>query len=359
MKMSRDVRISCVERSKFVGVLVLFAANMTMLRRAAALVGPRYMSRSAGTSLLQKSTRTALPWTNNAVAIQSPPRRFHSILMAAVDEDEAVDSLKTLDSTWNIPGLRKEVTRFILRSHKKIAKASTRLTNAQEFVEKLTSDDYAATMEELETCPDVDALEFELKELRTRLQKLNELEHLLNSETKKQAVLSKQAASLALELGVNDEPPKRPLRVPKKKKGPRQEAPRKPYKRYYTINKTEIRVGKRAEDNDELSLRPEHRDGSDWWMHASGCPGSHVVIRCSDQNLDEEVVKDAAALAARQSKCSGSVIKVSLTRCRDVKKPPGAKAGLVQLTGKIRTITVNMKEAESRLERLDKTVEVN
>jgi hypothetical protein len=243
MKMSRDVRISCVERSKFVGALLLFA-NMTMLRRAAALVGPRYMSRSAGTSLLQKSTRTALPWTNNAVAIQSPPRRFHSILMAAVDEDEAVDSLKTLDSTWNIPGLKKEVTRFILRSHKKIAKASTRLTNAQEFVEKLTSDDddYAATVEELETCPNVDALEFELKELRTRLQKLNELEHLLNSETKKRAVLSKQAASLALELGVNDEPPKRPLRVPKKKKGPRQEAPRKPYKRYYTINKTEIRV---------------------------------------------------------------------------------------------------------------------
>jgi hypothetical protein len=53
------------------------------------------------------------------------------------------------------------------------------------------------------------------------------------------------------------------------------------------------------------------------------------------------------------------LFQVSLTRCRDVKKPPGAKAGLVQLTGKIRTITVNMKEAESRLERLDKTVEVN
>lgn len=51
--------------------------------------------------------------------------------------------------------------------------------------------------------------------------------------------------------------------------------------------------------------------------------------------------------------------KVSLTKCRDIKKPPGAKAGLVQLTGKVRTVSVNMKEAESRLERLDKTVEVN
>lgn len=54
-----------------------------------------------------------------------------------------------------------------------------------------------------------------------------------------------------------------------------------------------------------------------------------------------------------------ALAQVSLTRCRDVKKPPGAKAGLVQLTGSVRTVSVNMKEAESRLERLDKTVKVN
>ena len=68
---------------------------------------------------------------------------------------------------------------------------------------------------------------------------------------------------------------------------------------------------------------------------------------------------DAAALAARQSKCSGKIIKVSMTRARDIKKPPGAKAGLVQLVGNVRTITVNMKEEQSRLDRLDKTVLIN
>jgi predicted ribosome quality control (RQC) complex YloA/Tae2 family protein len=94
-------------------------------------------------------------------------------------------------------------------------------------------------------------------------------------------------------------------------------------------------------------------------MHASGCPGSHVVIRCHDENLNEEVVMDAAALAARQSKCTGGVIKVSLTRARDVKKPPGAKAGLVQLTGRVRTVSVDMKKAQARLDRLDKTVLIN
>ena len=68
---------------------------------------------------------------------------------------------------------------------------------------------------------------------------------------------------------------------------------------------------------------------------------------------------DAAALAARQSKCTGNIIKVSLTRCRDVKKPPGAKAGLVQLTGSVKTITVDMKKSQSRFDRLDKTVLIN
>lgn len=84
-----------------------------------------------------------------------------------------------------------------------------------------------------------------------------------------------------------------------------------------------------------------------------------MVIRCTDESLDEDVVMDAAALAARQSKCAGSHIKVSMTRCRDIIKPSGAKAGLVQLTGKVRTIAVNMKEAQARLDRLDATVLVN
>ncbi len=68
---------------------------------------------------------------------------------------------------------------------------------------------------------------------------------------------------------------------------------------------------------------------------------------------------DAAALAARQSKCNGNTIKVNLTRCRDVKKPPGAKYGLVQLVGKVETVSVNMKEAEKRLVRLDDTIVTN
>ena len=293
-------------------------------------------------------------------------RDTHGSIMMAVDDENDSDQQRTIDSEWDVSGLKAETTRLQNRAIKKIGKASKRLDDAKIKVEELVTDENAP-MEALEACPNVDALQAELDELRDRMKKLNELEEQLKgikAKKGKRMVLPEHVANIAIDLGVNDEPPKRAPRGPKKKKGPRasEVAPRKPYRRYYSESKTdkiEIRVGKQAGDNDELSLRPEHRDGADWWMHASGCPGSHVVIRTHDQDPDANVLQDAAALAARQSKCSGSVIKVSLCRCRDVTKPRGAKPGLVQLNGSVRTISVNMKEAEKRLERLDKTELIN
>lgn len=224
--------------------IVFCACVMMPMKRVTALVSGRLVCRLAR-SLPCPNCRSELPnmpslWTT----IHQSPRFFSDmkLMMASVDEDEAVDSTKTLDGTWNVPGLKKEVTRLILRCHKKIAKVSTRLSSAKQLVGKLTSDDYSATLEELEECPDIDALEFELTELRSRLRSLNELERLLEGEKKKKAVLSPEAATLCLDLGVNDEPPVRPQRGPIKKKGPRQEAGRLPYRRFYTVNKTEIRV---------------------------------------------------------------------------------------------------------------------
>ena len=43
---------------------------------------------------------------------------------------------------------------------------------------------------------------------------------------------------------------------------------------------------------------------------------------------------------------------VTYTRCRNVSKPFGAKAGLVQLSGDVATIQVNIKAETARLERL-------
>jgi hypothetical protein len=244
-------RLFCIQ--KFQVVVVAFVVAMMSMRRATALLsGWRLNTRRLYHILphsngIQSST-SQLPFQSRCIdniRHQSPRFRSDCILMATVDEDEAIDSQKTLQSTWNIGGLKKEVTRLVLRCHKKIAKSSTRLTNAQALVEKLTADD-SATLEQLEQCPDIDALEFELQQLKSRLVKLNELEELLQGEKKKQGVLPEEIATLALELGVNDEPPARPPRGPKKPKGPRQDAKRLPYRRFYTVDKTEIRVRTRC-----------------------------------------------------------------------------------------------------------------
>lgn len=313
-------------------------------------------------------------WQPTAAAATRSLGTTTAIFMSSVDDEDDVAAAttttdRTVDRLWNLPGLKKEVQRLVMRCHKKVGKASQRLQQAQATVQELTANP-DATMKELEECPDnMEALEMELKELQKRLVGLNTLEDALAGvKGKKVVALPPDVAELAFDLGVDDQPPQRPQRGPPKPKGPRgnQKSSRLPYRRYYTVDNVEIRVGKQAEDNDELSLSPQHRDGTDWWMHASGCPGSHVVIRTSSssganlaQSLPEEVVQDAAALAARQSKCHGNTIKVSLTRCRDVVKPPGAKAGLVQLVGNVRTVVVNMKEAQARLDRLDATVLVN
>jgi hypothetical protein len=274
----------------------------------------------------------------------------------------ASTSRKTLDSPWNVTGLKKEVGRLIQRSHKKIGKASERLRKTQEGNGTALPTTAAAFKDQLDVLyrpPDTENLHEELETLRARLQSLNKLESALEAYDRRSnsTTLPADIAELALSLGVDDTPPAKQDRGPSKPKGPRVSPPRLPYRRFYSQEKTEIRVGKTAADNDEISTSAEHR--SDLWMHASGCPGSHIIIRTGGNVPDEETIQDAAALAARHSKCHGSVIKVSLTQCRNVKKPPFAKPGLVMLSGSVRTIAVTMKAAEKRLERLDKTELIN
>ena len=48
-----------------------------------------------------------------------------------------------------------------------------------------------------------------------------------------------------------------------------------------------------------------------------------------------------------------------MTRVRNVRKPPGAKAGLVQLNGDVKTVTLKKSEVEKRCKRLEETVIVN
>jgi hypothetical protein len=168
-------------------------------------------------------------------------RSTTTVYMSSVDEETSTSD-KTIDSQWNVGGLRKEVTRLTMRAHKKIGKANQRLAKATAEVERLTSDP-DVSMEELETCPDLEELQAGLTEIQDRLTNLNQLEVLLVDVKGKSVVLPEHVAELALELEVNDEPQTRAARPVKQEKGPRKmESFRVPYRRFYSESKTEIRV---------------------------------------------------------------------------------------------------------------------
>ena len=117
----------------------------------------------------------------------------------------------------------------------------------------------------------------------------------------------------------------------------------RPYKRYF-FRDWEIWVGKNARANDELTFRTAHKE--DWWLHAQGASGSHVVVRNPrrQEHLPPEVKEYAARLAAVNSSARhSSYVPVIITRVKYVRKPRGAGAGVV-LPERTKTIFVEPQD---------------
>jgi predicted ribosome quality control (RQC) complex YloA/Tae2 family protein len=95
----------------------------------------------------------------------------------------------------------------------------------------------------------------------------------------------------------------------------------------------EILYGTSAAQNDRIST--ELAEPDDFWLHAAGYAGSHVVVRNPDKlrALPREVEKYAAGLAVAHSKArtARGKIEVHLAWARDVKKPRGFPPGKVLL----------------------------
>lgn len=89
-----------------------------------------------------------------------------------------------------------------------------------------------------------------------------------------------------------------------------------------------VLVGRNNRQNDELTLRIA--SDSDMWFHTKNIPGSHVIVISNGKDLPDETVLFAAELAAKHSKASeSSSVPVDYTRVKYVKKPAGAKPGMV------------------------------
>lgn len=89
-----------------------------------------------------------------------------------------------------------------------------------------------------------------------------------------------------------------------------------------------IIVGKNNKQNDYLTLRLA--DNEDMWFHTKDIPGSHVVLKSAGKDIVDTDIIEAATLAAYYSKARMSEnVAVDYTQKKNVKKPSGAKPGLV------------------------------
>lgn len=119
-----------------------------------------------------------------------------------------------------------------------------------------------------------------------------------------------------------------PSSQPARKHAP---APRLPYREFTGTGGRPVRVGRGADDNDELTLH--HAKPHDLWLHARGEAGAHVVVPLGrDEACPPDLLCDAATLAAHFSQARGQhVVDVTYVARRYVRKPRKAPAGQVTL----------------------------
>lgn len=100
------------------------------------------------------------------------------------------------------------------------------------------------------------------------------------------------------------------------------------FREYTSPQGKKILVGKNNRQNDKLSLSFAQK--GDLWFHTKNIPGSHTVLLSSQQEVSEEEIIFAAQIAAYHSKAqSSSQVPVDYTLIKYVKKPNGAKPGMV------------------------------
>ncbi|MBD3366977.1 MAG: DUF814 domain-containing protein [Candidatus Eisenbacteria bacterium] len=105
------------------------------------------------------------------------------------------------------------------------------------------------------------------------------------------------------------------------------------FRSYVVTGGWEVLVGKSNRDNDLLTQRVAAP--SDLWFHARQAPGSHVVLRRAGRKdePDRRAILETAAIAAYHSKAGkSSKVAVLYTEKRHVRKPKGAKPGLVSVS---------------------------
>lgn len=98
---------------------------------------------------------------------------------------------------------------------------------------------------------------------------------------------------------------------------------------YISSDGYDIYVGKNNYQNEELTFKVA--TGNDWWFHAKGIPGSHVILKSNnEEELPDRAYEEAAALAAFYSKAKDAdKVEVDYIQKKNIKKVAGAAPGFV------------------------------
>ncbi len=97
---------------------------------------------------------------------------------------------------------------------------------------------------------------------------------------------------------------------------------------YKSSDGFDIYVGKNNLQNEELTFK--FATGNDWWFHAKGIPGSHVIVKTNGEEMTDRAYEEAGRLAAYYSQSRGQEkVEIDYTQKKNVKKPNGSKPGFV------------------------------
>ena len=123
----------------------------------------------------------------------------------------------------------------------------------------------------------------------------------------------------------------------KKKKQKKQYSPL-----HFNIDNFDVYVGKNNKENDWLTFTFANKN--DIWLHTKDIQGSHVILKNSGQNISDDTLVKCAKLAVEHSKAKfSSNVPVDYCKVQYVKKPNGAKPGMVIFTNN-KTISVTSCE---------------
>ncbi len=119
---------------------------------------------------------------------------------------------------------------------------------------------------------------------------------------------------------------------------------------YVSSDGFDIYVGKNNKQNDELTTKFATK--TDIWLHAKNVPGSHVIVQTELplEEVPDNTLDEALHLAAFYSKTDDKTqVEVDYTPAKHVKKPNGAKPGMVIYTTNYSAYITPSKEILARV----------